>query len=203
MSDHHAAVPTELAASARHLELISESIDKIEHRLTRLKAARAQTLDQIAVASKRVTHEWSTTELLSLYEKLNCPGLFTAWNAAGLPHPARMRADAEAIRRSAPNDPASNGWIGEWAWDGPGRPIPGPHPMDNTPVVYVLYGADAEPVYCGSTEHFLTRLKNHDRDGKRFVAWRAVPCAGREQAFVLEDRLLKQSCPPLNVRVGR
>jgi hypothetical protein len=93
--------------------------------------------------------------------------------------------------------------VGEWHWDGPEHPISGAHPADWTAVVYVLYGSDAEPLYCGSTEHFLTRLKNHDREGKQFVAWRAVPCADREQAFALEDRLLKQNCPPLNRRAGR
>jgi len=144
-------VPDELAASVQHLELLSESISNIEERLSRLKAARAQTLDQIAVASKRVTHEWSTVEMLDLYERLNCPGLFTAWKAAGLPHPARMRADAEAIRRNTPNDAASGGWVGQFDWS-EYVVITSPHPPNWVPVVYVLYGADSEPVYCGSTE---------------------------------------------------
>lgn len=196
------SVPDELAASVQHLELLSESIAKIEERLSRLKMARAQTLDQIAVASKRVTHEWSTVEMLDLYERLNCPGLFTAWKAAGLPHPSRMRADSEAIRRNASNDPASGGWVGEFNWH-EYVVIPGPHPPNWTPVVYVLYAADCTPIYCGSTEHFKQRLKAHAREGKEFVAWRAVRCADREQAYVLEDQLLKQSCPPLNRKASR
>lgn len=195
-------VPEELAASVQHLELLSDSIAALETKLGRLKAARGQTLEQIAVASKRATHEWSTLEMLDLYEHLNCPGLFTAWHAAGLPHPARMRADAEALRRNASNDPSSRGWVGEFTGGGFGA-VSTPHPPNWMPVVYVLYAADAEPIYCGSTEHFKPRLKAHYREGKRFVAWRAVPCADREQAYALEDQLLKQSCPPLNRRAGR
>ena len=140
--------------------------------------------------------------MLALYERLNAPGFFTAWEAAGLPHPARMRADVEMARRNAPNDPASAGWVGEF--DGElYAAIPGPRPPDGTPVVYVLYAADATPVYCGSTHRFKQRLKAHYREGKRFVAWRAVPCVDREQAYLLEDRLLKQSCPPLNRKASR
>lgn len=198
------SVPSELAASVQHLELINESIASLRAKLARLESARADTLRQIAAASKRVVVDrgWTRAEMFDLYETLNGPGLFTAWNAAGLPHPARLRAEVEMARRNMPNDPASGGWVGEFDW-GQVTVIPGPHPPNWTPVVYVLYGADAEPVYCGSTEHFKQRLKAHYREGKAFVAWRAVPCSDRAQAFALEDRLLKQSCPPLNRRAGR
>jgi hypothetical protein len=197
-------VPEELAASVQHLELIGYSIKSLCAKVKRLEGARADTLRQIAEASKRVADGWSPVEILALYDKLNCPGLFTAWVAAGLPHPTRLRASIEMAIRHAPNDPASGGWVGEYENGRFGKQATlGPRPPDGTPVVYVLYGADAEPIYCGSTEHFKQRLKAHYRDGKRFVAWRAVPCANREQAYILEDRLLKQSCPPLNRRAGR
>jgi hypothetical protein len=195
-------VPAELAASVQHLELLSESMTSLRAKQKRLEAARADTLRQIAAASKRLAHDWTTAEKLALYEKLNCPGLMTAWNAAGLPHPARMRADVEMSRRNKPNDPASGGWVGEFDGENYSK-VSTPQPPDWTAVVYVLYAADAEPIYCGSTEHFRQRLKSHYREGKRFVAWRAVQCDNREQAYVLEDRLLKQSCPPLNRRAAR
>jgi hypothetical protein len=195
--------PDQLAASVQHLGLINASIEAIEAKVARLKVVRAETLQQIAAAAKREAGSWSSVDLLALYDSLNCPGLHTAWTSAGLPHVQRMRADVADALRAAPNDPASGGWVGEWNWDGFEFPIPGPFPANWTPVVYVLYAADAEPIYCGSTEHFLTRIKTHHRDGKPFVAWRAAPCADREQAFVLEDRLLKQSCPPMNKRAGR
>lgn len=196
------SVPEELAASIQHLELIGELIGSLRAKIKRLETARADTLRQIAEASKRVADGWSTAEKLALYEKLNRPGMFTAWNAAGLPHPGRMRADLAAEVRHAPNDPVSGGWLGEFSQDGHGS-VSDPRPPDWTSVVYVLYAADCEPIYCGSTEHFKQRLKTHHREGKRFVAWRAVRCPDRAQAYALEDRLLKQSCPPLNRRAGR
>lgn len=196
------AVPEELAASVQHLGFLSDSITSLRAKQKRLEQARCDTLRQIAAASRRLAHRWSTADMLALYESLNCPGFMTAWNAAGMPHPARMRADVEMAQRNLPNDPASNGWSGEFESEGSGV-VSDPHPPNRTPVVYVLYGADAEPVYCGSTEHFRQRLKAHHREGKRFVAWRAVPCADRELAYLMEDRLLKQSCPPLNRRASR
>lgn len=202
MSDQPIAVPEELAASVQHLQLISDSIQSLSAKVKRLEAARKDTLRQIAEASKRVSHGWSKTEMLALYESLNRPGFFTAWNAAGLPHPGRLRADVEAAVRNAPNDSASGGWVGEFDPEGFGT-VSAPRPPDWTPVVYVLYAADCTPIYCGSTEHFRQRLKAHHRDGKQFVAWRAVRCADRAQAYALEDQLLKQSCPPLNRKAGR
>lgn len=202
------AVPDELAASVQHLELITNAILSAEARATRLKAVRAQTLEQIAVAAKRLTHEWSPRDLLTLYEKLKCSGLHTAWTTAGLPHPQRLKNEVDAIKRHQPNDPVSGGWIGDWVvaqanWGPYGRIENGTHPMKGTPVVYVLYGANSEPVYCGSTQDLYARLKAHHRDSKEFVAWRAVPCNDREQAYQLEDRLLRQSCPPLNRKASR
>jgi hypothetical protein len=199
------AVPDEMAASVQHLELIGESIDSLRAKIARLEVARTETLRQIAAASKRAIGDrrWGREEMFDLYEALNTPGFFTAWNAAGLPHPARLRAEVEMARRNAPNDLASGGWLGEFDWEHPIGVIPSPHPPNWTPVVYVLYAPDAEPVYCGSTEHFKQRLKAHHREGKRFAAWRASPCADREQAYILEDRLLKQSCPPLNRKASR
>lgn len=202
-----APVPEELAASVRHLELIDQSLAVLHDKTRRVKEARRETLVQIATAAKRyVDGQPQGTEsafLFDLYESLKTDGLFTAWKAAGLPHPARLRADVGNAIRHAPNESMSGGWVGRWDWDVPGGPLCSTYPRDGTPVVYVLYGANAEPVYCGSTEHFRSRLNSHDRDGKVFVAWRAVPCRSREDAFVLEDRLLRQSCPPLNRRAGR
>lgn len=205
MSSTRPAIPSELAASVQHLGLLDVPIKSAEARLARLRSARTQTLEQIAVAAKRVGAErsWNLLDYLALYEEINCPGLFAAWNAVGLPHPSKMRAESDTTQRCAPNDPASGGWVGGWDWGTPGGPLLDAYPRDWTPVVYVLYGANAEPIYCGSTEHFRQRLKAHHREGKEFVAYRAVRCADRERAFALEDRLLKQSCPPLNRRASR
>lgn len=194
-----------MAASVQHLDLLNASIGTIEARLNRVKASRTETLMQIAAATKRLmtSGQLDMLSLLALYDELNCPGLFTAWKAMGLPHVQRMRAYAAIAERSRPNDAASGGWVGEWNWDDPDGPLTDNYPRDLVPVVYVLYAADCTPIYCGSTEHFKQRLKNHHRDGKSFVAWRAIPCADRQQAYDLEDQLLKQSCPPLNRKAGR
>jgi hypothetical protein len=90
-------IPDELVASVQHLELLGESISRVEERLARLKAARAQTLSQIAATTKRISRErnWGSADMLALYESLNGPGFFSAWKAAGLPHPQRMKHDVE------------------------------------------------------------------------------------------------------------
>jgi hypothetical protein len=201
------AIPEELSASVQHLEMISESLESLRAKVKRLESARADTLCQIATASSRLIRNWPAEDILALYERLNSPGFYTSWSKAGLPHPQALKSEIEMRQRYLPNDPQSGGWVGEWVlkesnYRSYGE-IPGSYPRDWTPVVYVLYGADASPVYCGSTEHFKTRLNKHHLDGKRFVAWRAVRCADREKAFALEDRLLKQSCPPLNKKAGR
>jgi len=198
-------IPEELAASVQHLRNLEASITSLRAKMDRVDAARLDTVEQIATAATRHANRRDAVALLALYESLNCPGFTTAWVRNGLPHPQRMRADVAAIARHRPNDPSSGGWVGEWTVDGHGWPgrIEGNYPGRGMPVVYVLYGADASPVYCGSSEQFLVRLKAHHRDGKVFVAWRAVPCRSREDAFRLEDQLLRQHCPPLNRRAGR
>lgn len=194
-------VPPQLAASVQHLETIESALASLRAKIARLEEARKQTMEQIVCASKRLAYDerWDSEAMFRLYEELKTPGFFTAWKSSGLPHPAKLRADVQAMERHRPNDPASGGWVGEWV----NGAIQGNCPEHGRPVVYVLYGADAEPVYCGSSEQFAKRLDAHYRDGKRFVAWRAVPCQSREEAFKLEDQLLKQHCPPLNKRAGR
>lgn len=196
------SIPDELAASVQHLESVERTIAALRAKVRRLEDVRKETLGQIAVGAKRYADgkDWGTDAylLFDLYEQLNTAGFFTAWNAVGLPHPARLRADVERIERHRPNDPTSGGWVGEWD----GRPI-GNYPGPGTPVVYVLYGPDASPVYCGSSQQFAKRLDVHHRSGKQFVAWRAVQAASREAAYELEDQLLKQHCPPLNMKAGR
>jgi hypothetical protein len=191
-------VPEEMTASVQHLELLSASISKVEARLGMLREARAQTLKQVAAAAGRSVREWGIADQLALYNLIHAPGLTAAWVAAGLPSPQRMRATVGP----PPNDPNGGGWVGTFD---PGA-VPQasqPRPPKGRPVVYVLYGPDLSPIYCGSTQDLNTRLKWHRRDGKVFIAWRAVPYATREEAYAAEDRLLKESCPPLNRKASR
>lgn len=194
-----ADIPEEISASVQHLELLGVSIAKAEVRLETLRAARAQTIKQIAAAAGRSAKGWSADDQLALYEKIHGTGTHTAWVEAGLPNPRELR-----LHR--PNDPQSGGWVGTFNTEGlkyNQSPISRPRPPKGRPVVYVLYGPDFAPIYCGSTQNFHDRLKWHQGDGKMFVAWRAVPYASREEAYVAEDRLLKQNCPPLNRKASR
>lgn len=88
-----------------------------------------------------------------------------------------------------------------WGWSGPAPLDLAPRPPDGQAVVYVLY-QDAEPVYVGSTYKFAGRLRGH-RGDKTFNRWIAYPCADREAAYQLEERLLAEHLPTLNRRRGR
>ncbi|MEV6297823.1 GIY-YIG nuclease family protein [Actinoplanes sp. NPDC051861] len=204
-------VPAEMAASVQHLEGLERAIKGLEDKLDRLKEARKDTLKQIACEVKRQRDkdpaDWESPRLLKIYEALRAPFLGEAWKSAGLPHLQAMKRDVDRARRYAPNDPDSDGWVGQWevrqeSW-GPVGNVIGNRPGPGISVVYVLYSADYSPAYCGSTKDFEKRLLAHFKNGKEFVAWRAVPCEDRERAYELEDRLLKEHCPPLNKKASR
>jgi hypothetical protein len=191
-------IPEEITASVQHLELLAASIKTVEARLEKLREARKQTVEQIVGVIGHEARGWETADQLVLYEKIHGQGLYAAWTAAGLPSPQQMRA----IVGPPPNDPNSGGWMG--TFDRSATPqVSQPRPPKGRSVVYVLYGPDLSPIYCGSTQDLNTRLKWHYRDGKTFVAWRAIPYGSREEAYLAEDRALKQSCPPLNRKASR
>lgn len=192
-------VPEEITASVQHLELLAASIKAVEARLEKLREARKQTVEQIVGVIGKDAKGWTADDQLDLYDKIHGPGVHTVWTKAGLPNPNHLR-----LHR--PNDPQSGGWVGAFSTEGlkfNESPISRPRPPKGQPVVYVLYGPDLAPIYCGSSQNFHERLKWHEGDGKKFVAWRAIPYATREEAYLAEDRLLKQSCPPLNKKASR
>lgn len=192
-------IPEEITASVQHLELLAASIKTVEARLEKLREARKQTIEQIVGVIGKEARGWDPEDQLALYERIDGPGLSAAWTGAGLPR-------VQHLRLYRPNDPQSGGWVGTFNTEGlkfNESPISRPRPPKGQPVVYVLYGPDFGPIYCGSTQNFHERLKWHQGDGKKFVAWRAVPYSTREEAYLAEDRLLKQSCPPLNRKASR
>lgn len=77
-----------------------------------------------------------------------------------------------------------------------------PMPPRGQSVVYILYDGASTPCYVGSSLDFSARLKWHLKDGKPVVVWVAYPCADRDAAYALEDRLLKQHMPYLNKKRG-
>lgn len=71
-------------------------------------------------------------------------------------------------------------------------------PADGVSVTYLLFDADSELIYVGSTKHFYQRMKQH-RD-KNFYHWAAFPCFTRDIAYNVEARFLQLHMPPLNRR---
>lgn len=89
-------------------------------------------------------------------------------------------------------------WFGNWPI---GRDDSAP--KDGQCVVYVLFDADNEPCYVGSTAKLRQRMRRHERDNKAFSRWQAYPAGDRESAYRLEDRVLRERLPKLNVKASR
>ena len=70
-------------------------------------------------------------------------------------------------------------------------------------VVYVLYGETNEPVYLGSTANLRNRLSVHNLGNIPWSAYMAVQCRDREDAYEVEERLLRSRMPPMNKKASR
>lgn len=178
------------------VEATMQHVEQLASKISTLDQARAASIDQLTY---RIKQEYragtlSIHDLLAAYERLKAnagPRWSKAWYGLELPGPAAMRSLIAAI----PNGP--NG-----SWYGVGR-IPSvdhPMPTNGQSVVYVLYDAENQPCYVGSSEQFRIRLKAHIKDGKPVTYWTAFPCPDRDAAYRLEDRLLKQYKPYLNIK---
>lgn len=129
------------------------------------------------------------------YADFAVPGFLKRWQENVPVPPQRVQyilRDMKTTERHAPNGPNGT-WHGSWPLAHGDRV-----PMYNTCVVYVLYDAANAPCYVGSTQHLSSRLKGHHKDGKAFAAWTAFPCADREAAYQLEEKLLAEHQPYLN-----
>lgn len=96
-----------------------------------------------------------------------------------------------------------NGPFGSWEGEGDRIEREQTRPPNGLSVVYVLYDGHLDPCYVGSTNQFTGRLSGHRNAGKVFSSWRAFPCNDRDDAYSVEDRLLKEYLPYLNKRAGR
>lgn len=180
-----------LAASLQHIALLAE-------RETRLAGARQEAQDQMLhrIGSAHRCGEIDDRQLCDAF------AIFTAartsrrmldWDAhVDIPWRKMLH-----LGRHLPNGPEGT-WTGSWPLDD-GAPTP----RQSQAVVYVLFGADNEPCYVGSTDDFRPRMSRHAKDGKQFVNWQAHPCQDRDHAYRLEDRLLKQYKPYLNRKASR
>lgn len=148
------------------------------------------------------SHRISFDELMDAFRTIRGT-LTSGWTArwdAELPGTRGMIAKVLSAARLAPlREPnaACGSWRGPWPL-GPADP----RPRRGQPVVYILYDA-AGLCYYGSSGSLLNRLDQHQREGRAFSRWCAYPCATRELAYRIEDRLLKRRLPPGNVRAGR
>lgn len=195
-------------ATLLHIEMLIRRIDRIIntqieaeeqllHRAGRDYAAGRLTIEDLHALYRRY-RDTIWRQLPSGPGYYYRPGFLGLWN-----HNVPIRAEQIAHRaRQSISNPRwqPNGPEGSWAGDYPiGN---GSRPPDGQNVVYVLFDAQNTPCYVGSTKDFKTRLKVHART-KKFVRWAAYPCADREAAYLLEERLLAEHKPYLNRRITR
>lgn len=192
--DLSTVIPGDLGSS---IDATLAHLVRMRERERRIEAARYeaenQMLHRIGVAHRN--GEIDDRQLIAVFEA------YKALGSAGRMH--RWDAHIDVIWKrmphlvnTLPNGPEGT-WVGTWPMDGGPRPAPG------ASVVYVLFDADNEPCYVGSTRTFHERMREHQRLGKRFVRWQAYPCRDREHAYELEVRLLGEHLPHLNRKVGR
>lgn len=179
------------AATIQHIELLH---DKQLRLLKARQEAEEQLLHQLGSAYR--CGDIGVEQLLevsSRYKFLNLDGRSKRWN---------QNVGINWHSMSAMSDQGMNGpegtWVGEWPCA-----YYSPAPGRGVAVVYVLFDEANTPCYVGSSHNFRTRLKAHDKAGKRFVRWQAYPCRDREHAYQLEDRLLKERLPHLNRKASR
>jgi len=176
-------------ATLQHIELLNR-------RITKLMEAREQAEVQLLhrAASEYRANQLTISEVIDLfaaYRDVGSQGKTRRWNAA---FPVAYQAMSYMLR---PNGPEGT-WVGEWP-----SPEDSACPARGVAVVYVLFDEANQPCYVGSTGQFRARLNQHAKDGKKFARWQAHPCADRELAYQLEERLLRENLPYLNRRTGR
>lgn len=191
----------ELAATAQHIELVTQKIK----RLTQAnEEAWAQILTRTAVMYNR--GELTITDLWDLLRSMGetYDGSYTrVWNAYMPVKYGDVRGEImrrqyaeESARRHAPNGPHGT-WFGELPLIEP------PYPLRGVSVVYVLFDAANKPIYVGSSFNFRARMNDHVKSKPEARRWVAYPCADREEAYRLEERLLAEHKLPLNRKASR
>lgn len=179
--------PTSFEDPAGRLALIGQQVNLLERQRVR---AEEQLFAAIGHDFRmgRITKE----DLVDIYRSVRpylSNGFSARWEER-IPVPFRwVQGAAKLANMGRMNGPNGTSWTGVWP---PERNAPAP--LNNTPVVYVLYDAAGEPIYLGSSKNLRSRLKAHSRE-RDFAAWIAVPCASREAAYLKEDYYLR-TCPP-------
>lgn len=183
-------------STLRHITLIRAKREN-------LRAAQIEAERQLChrIGTDFAAGRLSEADLCELYDEYRLiaePGFSDRWGEH-LPFSGKQMSGVKGRLRW--REALSSGpWSGEYPFLGHGQE---PTPPTGCSVVYVLFDAKNIPCYVGSTKYFSSRLTQHHRAGKRFGRWMAQHCANREAAYLLEERLLREHKPYLNVRASR
>jgi RNA-splicing ligase RtcB len=179
------------------LQSTLEHIERISARIASLTRIQEQAETQLAhrvgtlARSGRITR----AEALGIYravQRVAHEGKSLRWNQEmpkGFTSSSLMVSPERDVNYE-PNGPGGT-WLGTSMHSYPA-------PTEGQCVVYVLYDTDNVPCYVGSTMQFKTRMRQHRRSGKKWVAWRAMPCADRTEAYEREREMLREYAPYLN-----
>lgn len=187
-SDYH--------ASLQYIDLVSAKIATLTEAQIE---AEEQVIHRLAVDYRagRIDIEQLYERFLWLRERA-APGFWKRWTWR-MPSDASSKQIRYTAYRKRRHTPDPDGiWRGAYPFGDTER-----HPPTPRPVVYVLFDDANRPCYVGSTSDFQGRAKAHAKDGKPFVRWMAFPCADREAAYAMEERLHREHLPYLNRKVGR
>lgn len=214
MSDDQREPSPELDAFARHPDLtaLARQAAGVQRNLDQILAERERAWWNLLAAvreaaqAKALTEEQLLDMLLAMRDSYGT-GHSKVWDRHMPPTlssrhvrtiVASQRHYAEKVERNQPNGPTEGNWVGTLpeCWQGP-------MPLDGDPVIYMLFDADGEPVYLGSTGGFRTRLAAHVREKPGIHSWSAQLCESREQAYDIEDQLLKLRMHKYNRKQGR
>lgn len=181
-----------------HFDSAMDTLAHIERLAAKRDMLTRAQADAESVFLASVQRSWSAGELSMLalallygdYRSLADPGFSKRWDEAVEVTAAELVAYKRRIDTEPPEP--EHGWIGSYPLDGVFTPRKG------VCVVYVLFDANNDPCYVGSTNQLRIRLKAHARDGKRFSKWQARSCPDRDAAYALEREWLARYMPYLN-----
>jgi hypothetical protein len=194
----------DLEATAAHIVGIQGKIERLEQVK---RDAWSQLLAGVMRAYAAGLDEEDLVQLIADMKASFGTGFGLFWNAhmpASLSY-QKVRNAAKykdywraQYAHNAPNGPTDGTWVGTFPI-GDDQPMP----MLGEAVVYVLFDLYNDPCYVGSTDGFGSRLRTHERERLGLARWMAYRCADREDAYRLEDRLLKEHMPHMNKKRGR
>lgn len=171
----------ELAATAHHITTVQAKLDQ-------LAKVKDDSWTQLLTATARLYHTGAlgTDDLARLSGEMRTSygtGYTKLWET----HVPVALGALRYMATQLPNGPAGS-------WQGT---FPLTHnavtPPRGTSVVYVIFNAQNEPVYVGSTHAFRERMRRHRKDkGASMHSWTAYPCRDRAHAYEMERDLLRQ-----------